>query len=119
MTWEVEGTDEFRSWYLGLGSADQNAIDPVIGVPEAEGPSLGRPLVDQIKASRHAHMKELRIGRGAIRILFAFDPRRCAILLPGGRKQGAWNRWYDEMVPHADDLYDTYLDELRKEELIP
>lgn len=61
-------------------------------------------------------MKELRPAR-AIRVLFAFDPRRVAILLIGGDKRGSWNRWYDEMVPVADGLYDEHLAEVgeRKE----
>ena len=48
----------------------------------------------------------------AIRILFAFDPRRIAILLIGGDKSGSWNRWYQEFVPIADDLYDEHLTEV-------
>lgn len=60
-------------------------------------------------------MKELRVSKGgAIRIVFAFDPRRQAVLLLGGDKSGrwnAWNAWYVEAVPLADDLFDEYLDE--------
>ena len=47
-----------------------------------------------------------------------FDPRRQMILLLGGDKSGEWNSWYESAVPEADDLYDDYLDELRKEGLI-
>jgi hypothetical protein len=63
-------------------------------------------------------MKELRPLGSNIRILFAFDPRRMAILLIGGDKSGLWNQWYAEMVPIADDLYDEHLDTIRKEGLI-
>jgi len=52
------------------------------------GPALGRPLVDSVKGSRHKNMKELRpgsTGRTEVRVLFAFDPKRRAILLVGGR----------------------------------
>jgi hypothetical protein len=55
-------------------------------------------------------MKELRVG--TIRILFAFDPRRIAILLIGGDKRNKWNQWYDEFIPIADDLYDEHLVEI-------
>jgi len=64
-------------------------------------------------------MRELRTqheGR-PYRTLYAFDPRRAAILLIGGEKTGN-DRWYEEFVPIADNLYDEYLDELRKEGLI-
>ena len=60
---------------------------------------------------------------GGLRVLFAFDPRRVAILLIGGNKSpddpsANWNRWYDQYVPIADDLYDVHLAELRNEGLI-
>ena len=66
--------------------------------------------------SRHTHMRELRIqheGR-PYRILYAFDPRRTAILLIGGNKTGN-NRWYEEQVPRADAIYDEHLRELENE----
>jgi hypothetical protein len=68
-------------------------------------------------------MKELRAGR-SLRALFAFDPRRIAILLVGGDKgpddpeSPNWNAWYHRFVPIADDLYDDHLRELRSEGLI-
>ena len=61
-------------------------------------------------------MKELRCSQdGALRILFAFDPRREAILLVGGDKAGDWDNWYDRAVPEADRLYTEYLAEIRRE----
>jgi hypothetical protein len=51
------------------------------------------------------------------RILYAFDPRRTAILLLGGDKTGD-NRWYEKNVPRADDRYDEHLELLVKEGLI-
>jgi hypothetical protein len=53
------------------------------------GPQFGRPLVDTVIRSRHKNMKELRpvsSGRSELRILFAFDPERRAILLVAGDK---------------------------------
>jgi hypothetical protein len=49
-------------------------------------------------------------------VLYAFDPRRAAILLLGGDKTGN-DRWYDEHVPTADTLYDEYFRELKREGL--
>lgn len=64
-------------------------------------------------------MRELRVQSGGnpIRIFYAFDPRRTAILLIGGDKTGN-DRFYDEYIPRADTLYDTHINELRKEGLI-
>jgi hypothetical protein len=61
-------------------------------------------------------MKELRPLGGDLRILFAFDPKRTAILLIGGDKSGRWNQWYAEMVPLADQLYDEHLADLARED---
>ena len=72
------------------------------------GPALGRPLVDTVKASKYKNMKELRppsSGTSEIRVLFAFDPQRSAILLVGGDKQGAWSKWYLTSIPIADRRY--------------
>ena len=53
-------------------------------------------------------------GGRPFRTLYAFDPRRMAILLIGGDKTGD-NRWYDVNVPIADRLYDGHLEQLRRE----
>jgi hypothetical protein len=79
-----------------------------------DGPSLGRPLVDRLKGSRIHHLKELRPGsrgRSEIRIIFAFDPARSALLLLGGDKAGNWERWYRDNVPVAERLYLDYTTE--------
>ena len=47
----------------------------------------------RLKGARIHHLKELRPGsrgRSEIRIIFAFDPARSALLLPGGDKAGNW-----------------------------
>lgn len=44
-----------------------------------------------------------------MRVLFAFDPSRTAILLVGGDKSGAWKAWYREHLQIADDRYDDHL----------
>ena len=61
-------------------------------------------------------MRELRVQSGGrpLRMFYAFDPRRVAILLIGGDKTGD-DRFYDTSIPIADRLYETYLDELRRE----
>ena len=116
--WLVEHTDEFESWWLSLDDDTQAAIDAAVEVLEERGPGCGRPLVDTISSSRHANMKELRPPKGNVRVLFAFDPRRAAILLIGGDKTNRWQEWYRAMIPAADRLYDQHLDELRREGLI-
>jgi hypothetical protein len=119
MVWRVEFTDEFGEWWDQLRQRVQDSIDRAVGLLEREGPALGRPRADGVKASRHLNMKELRIQSAGkpYRVFFAFDPRRSAILPIGGCKAGD-KRFYDRLIPIADDLYDEYLRELRKEGLI-
>ena len=114
--WEVEYTDEFEEWWDSLTEDEQLHIAQAVEILAEVGPGLGRPLVDTITNSRHQHMKELRAG--TTRTLFAFDPRRAAILLLGGDKSGKWNAWYEQAIPVADDLYDEHLKELEEEGLI-
>jgi hypothetical protein len=64
-------------------------------------------------------MRELRIQHkgNPYRVLYAFDPRRSAILLIGGNKAGK-DRWYEEYIPIADKLYADHLQLLEDEGLI-
>lgn len=117
--WEVEYTDEFEAWWRDLTQEQQEALDDRVTLLAEHGPSLKRPVVGEVESSRHANMKELIVSRsGALRVLFAFDPRRMAILLLGGDKSGEWSEWYESAVPQADDLYDAHLKELRDEGLL-
>lgn len=119
MSFEVEYTDQFESWWNNeLGEAEQDEIAAVVGLLEARGPHLPFPYSSGVVMSRHSHMRELRIqiqGR-PYRVLYAFDPRRVAILLIGGDKTGD-DHWYRRLVPLADDLYDEHLAELSNEGL--
>ena len=116
MPWDVEYTDEFGAWWNDLDDAERESIAASVELLEVRGPSLGHPHTSGIATSRHHHMRELRIqhqGR-PYRVLYAFNPFRTALLLIGGDKTGD-DRWYDRMVPLADDLYDAHLGELRQE----
>jgi hypothetical protein len=113
--WKVEYTDQFEDWWLTLSEQEQEAVTAAVEALEDRGPALGRPFVDVIQASRHSNMKELRPRGGHIRVMFAFDSRRTAILLIGGDKSGQWESWYEEMVPIADALYDEHLLAIEKE----
>ena len=114
--WTID-TGYIREWLQELSDADYAQVVAALKVLEDEGPSLGRPLVDSIKRSTHRHMKELRPGSSGaseIRILFAFDPTRQAILLVAGDKARQWEKWYHKNIPRADRLYQEHLDNLKK-----
>jgi hypothetical protein len=114
--WEVEFTDEFEDWWNSLPEDVQESIAHDVDVLEQIGPGLGRPTVDAVKGSRWPNMKELRTQHDGepYRTFFAFDPRRCAILLIGGNKGGD-GRFYERYIPVADRLYREHLDALREE----
>jgi hypothetical protein len=120
MTWEVEFTDEFGAWWETLAAAEQEDVSAIAEILMERGPDLPFPYSSGIKGSRYEHMRELRVQSGGkpLRVFYAFDPRRAAILLIGGDKSGD-DRFYKRMVPIADRLYDEHIEELKEEGLIP
>jgi hypothetical protein len=116
MEWEVEFTDEFGRWWDGLSAGEQKSVNRYVVLLRQAGPDLARPYADTIRGSKFSHMKELRVqheGR-PYRVLYAFDPRRSALLLIGGDKTGN-DCWYEEMVPKADALFAQHLTEIKRE----
>jgi hypothetical protein len=117
MKWEIEYTDEFENWWNTLSEAEQESIAVSVGLLEIMGPNLPRPHSDTVKDSRFKNMKELRTQHAGApyRTLYAFDPRRTAILLLGGNKTGDSN-WYQTYIPIADKLFAEHLEQLKKKE---
>lgn len=117
--WEVEYTDEFEAWWESLSEGERIDVASVVGVLENYGPNLRFPYSSQIVGAKTDHLRELRIQHAGkpYRVLYAFDSRRCAILLIGGKKtQG--KRWYNKYLPLADKLYSEHIAALKQEELI-
>ncbi|OXM70550.1 type II toxin-antitoxin system RelE/ParE family toxin [Amycolatopsis vastitatis] len=121
MAWEIELHDEVDQWFVDLCREDPVSADRVeeaIDMLAREGPRLGRPLVDRVKGSSLHNLKELRpasAGSSEIRILFAFDPTRHALLLVAGDKAGNWKRWYDVNIPIAERRFRDHLCERRED----
>jgi len=104
-------------WLEALDDRSYIQVIAAIELLEEHGPHLGRPVVDTVAASRHRNMKELRpgsAGRSELRVLFAFDPERQAIMLVAGDKAGNWRKWYIDRISIADDLFDDHLRMLKK-----
>lgn len=114
MTWAVKVTDEYAAWFGTLIKEDLDSATQVaqaVAALREAGPTLGRPLVDRLKGGELHHLKELRpgsSGRSELRVIFAFDPTRSALLLIGGDKAGNWERWYRDSIPLAERLYADY-----------
>lgn len=104
------------AWLSALDDDSYAQVMAAVELLAERGPQLGRPLVDTVVQSRHKNMKELRpgsSGKSELRVLFAFDPRRQAILLIAGDKAGSWRTWYKTNIPVADDLFDNHLKTLK------
>jgi hypothetical protein len=100
---------------VGWAFGEQASVDFTVSLLQELGPTLRMPHSSGVTMSRHSHMRELRIQHGGrpYRALYAFDPRRAAILLIGGDKTGN-DRWYVDFVPLADAIYDRHLKELQE-----
>jgi hypothetical protein len=116
MSFEVEYTDEFGGWWDGLSEREQDSVTRSVQLLEAAGPHLPFPHSSSVRGSRYSHMRELRVQHDGrpYRVLYAFDPRRTAILLIGGDKTGD-GRWYQRFIPVAEALYDEHLEEVADE----
>ena len=113
--WDVATTDEFDAWFAGLGEDAQAEVIAKVELLRLLGPRLGRPHADTLNDSKHANMKELRADTRdrVLRIAFAFDPDRSAILLLGGNKSGiSQKRFYKQLIARADALYDEHLERI-------
>ena len=119
MTTIVEYTNEFEQWWTSLKETQQDDVASIVQLLEEKGINLKFPYSSKINSSRHSQMRELRIqSQGKpIRVFYCFDPKRDAILLIGGDKTGK-KRFYQQMIPIADRLYDIYLEEITQEGLI-
>ncbi len=107
-----------------LDEQDEETVAGIFAALEllqSRGPALGRPLVDAVKGSSLRNMKELRpasVGRSEVRILFAFDPERKAVMLLGGDKskgrscRSKWAGWYRRAIPLVERRYEWHLDQL-------
>ncbi|MEU2598836.1 type II toxin-antitoxin system RelE/ParE family toxin [Streptomyces hirsutus] len=125
MAWKIVVVEPALSWLHGLRRTDRDTLIQVsqaITALRAEGPALGRPLVDTIKGSELPNLKELRPGSAGateVRLLFVFDPERQAVILVGGDKAGNWSGWYRVSVPLAEQAYDDHLKRIEGEDRKP
>lgn len=116
--WDIKFHPAFQTWTDTLDDQDVEALVAALQILREQGPSLGRPLVDTVVASRHTNMKELRpgsTGRTEVRVLFAFDVVRRAVLLVGGDKSKDWKGWYRANIPIADERFTEHQERLRRQ----
>ncbi|MFE5283989.1 type II toxin-antitoxin system RelE/ParE family toxin [Nocardia sp. NPDC056611] len=111
--WDIYVVDEVREWITQLEEPDYRRVVQAVDLLAELGPGLGRPLVDTVVGSSITNLKELRSG--TVRILFAFDPWRSSIMLVAGDKYKRWQSWYRVAIPLAEQRYESYMTQRRKE----
>lgn len=116
MKWVVEYTNEFGQWWDSLDEGEQESVAASVRLLEELGPRLPFPHSSDIRGSRHGNLRELRIQHkgNPYRVIYAFDPRRVAILLVGGKKAGD-SRWYRRYILLAEKIYGDHLKALTEE----
>jgi hypothetical protein len=114
--WTVTTTAEFDQWFAtDLADEEREELAAVVNLLKFLGPTLKRPHADTLKGSRYANMKELRAKtrRSELRVAFAFDPARNAVLLVGGNKSGVGQKgFYAHLIHRADRLFAAHLAKL-------
>lgn len=116
MEWETFFDDDFFVWFQEQEEKLREEILAHTFLLKKLGPHLGRPKVDTLENTSIKNLKEIRIQyKGEPwRVLFAFDPKRRAILLVGGNKSGD-KRWYKTNILIAEKRFKNYLKNMEKE----
>lgn len=110
--WDVITTAFFDTWYEKQTAPRQDELLAAFKILSESGPHLGRPHVDMVRGSKYPNMKELRVQFSGhpVRVFFAFDPERRAIVLCAGDKTGVnEKRFYKEMIKYADAEFSHHL----------
>ena len=108
-SWEIVIHPIVSQWLDSLAPSEYQKVVTALKVLREQGPYLGRPFADQVKNSRIKNMKELRPRGKNLRLLFAFDPNRKAIILVAGDKTNNWIKWYEQNIPIADQRFSEHL----------
>jgi hypothetical protein len=110
MSFTVIVTDVFETWFRRQTKELQRRRLMHLELLAEYGPQLARPYADTLKGSNLKHLKELRVQykQDPCRIIYAFDPKRQAVVLLGGNKAGD-KQWYAKTIPQAEQLYQHHL----------
>ncbi|MGY6028087.1 Addiction module toxin RelE [Phytobacter sp. AG2a] len=112
MGWKIVTRNLFDTWFGEQAEEVQEEFLAYLIILAEHGPTLGRPQVDQIKASNYKNLKELRVQVAGhpFRAFFAFDPERKAIILCAGDKKGEDDKlFYKRMIKIADAEFKSHL----------
>ncbi|ORM74812.1 addiction module toxin RelE [Pantoea wallisii] len=108
--WEIMFSSHFKEWLLIQEINLKKRLASALLNLEHYGPLLPRPYADTVHGSRYHNMKELRLQHAGrpIRIFYAFDAARKAIVLCAGDKRGD-KQFYQRMIALADQIFTQHL----------
>ena len=118
MTWNIDFHPDFYLEFVELPTDVRLELLAKVALLEIFGSNLKRPHVDTLNGSSYPNMKEIRFQAddGVWRVAFAFDPRRCAILLVAGDKSGgSEKRFYRQLIEIADSRFQTHIMKLMEQ----
>ena len=105
---KVRATIEYEDWFDGLTDGEAAAVAKAVEKLQILGTELGFPNSSALEGSRK--LRELRVSKNAIRVFYAFDPARSAVLLLGASKAGRnKKRFYREMIVRCEALLIVYV----------
>jgi hypothetical protein len=109
--------EPYSDWFATLGDDERARVLATVNVLRLKGFTLRFPLSSGLEGSSYGALRELRVQAGGspIRIAYAFDPKRQAVLLLGGDKTGD-GRFYERFVPQAETIWEAYLAYLKQED---
>ncbi len=112
----VHTTEQFDQWMEDLSPRERKEAFHAWRLLGELGLQLDYPHSSAIKGSRFP-LRELRPKRGKspLRIIYAFDPRREALLLIGGNKASN-KKMYDSIIPQAEAIWEQHLKDVSEEE---
>jgi hypothetical protein len=116
-SWCITTADQFDDWFNSLDDKNQEDVLAILYLLEELGPLLSRPHADTLNGSQFPNMKELRVqSKGdPLRIFYAFDPERKAVLLCAGNKKGyKEKKFYNDMITLADQVFSEHLKNIHK-----
>jgi len=102
-------TEAYDGWFQTLSAAEQAAVFNVVAKLRALGFELSGEHCSALEGT-DLPLRELRPKRGKspLRVVYAFDPARQAVLLIGGDKSGD-AKFYRRLIPIAERIWREYL----------
>ncbi|OGQ85616.1 MAG: hypothetical protein A2289_01700 [Deltaproteobacteria bacterium RIFOXYA12_FULL_58_15] len=107
---EIVVTETFGTWYGALVDDDADAVNRVVDLLAQLGVALGYPHSSAIRGVSFP-LRELRAQSHGkpLRVFYAFDVERQAVLLVGGDKTGKnKGKFYKEMIAKAEKEWRSY-----------